>query len=81
MIDEFLKNGALELIEKEVAKAAPHALDRHETSVVALIERIVKSESEPLARRAGEIRARRAREAQGAGSQASDRRQEGRLNG
>jgi DNA topoisomerase I len=48
VIDEFLRNGALELIEKAADKAAPHALDRHETSVVELIERIVKRANEPL---------------------------------
>jgi DNA topoisomerase-1 len=49
VVDEFLSNGALELIAKAVEKAAPHALDRHETAVVALIERIVTRENQPLA--------------------------------
>ena len=49
VVDEFLSNGALELIEKAVKKASPHALDRHETAVVALIERIVARENQPLA--------------------------------
>jgi DNA topoisomerase-1 len=49
VVDEFVNNGALKLIEKAVAKASPHALDRHERAVVALIERIVSRESRPLA--------------------------------
>ncbi len=49
VVDEFVDNGALKLIEKAVAKASPHALDRHERAVVALIERIVSRESLPLA--------------------------------
>ncbi|MEA2720418.1 MAG: topoisomerase [Candidatus Eremiobacteraeota bacterium] len=49
VVDQFLSNGALELIEKAVEKASPHALDRHETAVVALIERIVTRENQPLA--------------------------------
>jgi DNA topoisomerase-1 len=48
VVDEYLSNGALELIQKAVEKAGPHALDRHETAVVALIERIVERESQPL---------------------------------
>jgi DNA topoisomerase-1 len=49
VVDELVNNGALKLIEKAVAKASPHALDRHERAVVALIERIVSRESLPLA--------------------------------
>ena len=49
VVNEFLSNGALELIEKAVEKTSPHALDRHETAVVKLIERIVTSENQPLA--------------------------------
>jgi DNA topoisomerase-1 len=49
IVDQFLKEGALDLIEKAVNRASPHALDRHETAVVALIERIVTSENQPLA--------------------------------
>ncbi|MDB5072361.1 MAG: topA [Candidatus Eremiobacteraeota bacterium] len=49
VVNDFLNNGALELIEKAVEKASPHALDRHETAVVALIERIITSENQPLA--------------------------------
>jgi len=48
VIDEFVSNGALELVEKAVDKASPHALDRHETAVVALIERIITRENQPL---------------------------------
>jgi DNA topoisomerase I len=49
VVDEFVNNGALELVGRAVAKASPHALDRHERAVVALIERIVRRESRPLA--------------------------------
>jgi DNA topoisomerase I len=49
VVDEFVNNGALKLIEKAGAKASPHALDRHERAVVALIERIVSRESRLLA--------------------------------
>ncbi len=49
IVDEFVGNGALELIAKAVEKAAPHALDEHETAVVALIERIIEREAQPLA--------------------------------
>jgi DNA topoisomerase-1 len=49
VVDEFLANGALALVEKAVAKAGPHALDRHESAVIALIERIVARENQPLA--------------------------------
>jgi DNA topoisomerase-1 len=48
VIDEFLKNGALELIENAAARESRDALDRHETAVVALIERLITRESEPL---------------------------------
>ncbi|GAC1619232.1 MAG: DNA topoisomerase IB [Candidatus Elarobacter sp.] len=64
VIEEFLSNGALELIEKAVEKASPHALDRHETAVVALIERIVTRENQPLADvLAKSVRAERAKRA------------------
>ncbi|MBV8371316.1 MAG: DNA topoisomerase IB [Candidatus Eremiobacteraeota bacterium] len=48
VIDEFLKNGALQLLENAAARASADALDRHETAVVALIERLIASEAEPL---------------------------------
>ena len=48
VIDEFLENGALKLIEKSVRKAGPHALSGHEAAVVTLVERIVARESRPL---------------------------------
>ncbi|MEA2664127.1 MAG: topoisomerase, partial [Candidatus Eremiobacteraeota bacterium] len=48
VIDEFLRNGALELIERAVEQADPHALSSHENAVVALVERIVARENQPL---------------------------------
>ncbi len=51
VVDEFLRNGALELIEQAVEKAEradPHALSSHENAVVALVERIVARENQPL---------------------------------
>jgi len=62
VVDEFVNSGALKLVEKAVAKAPPHALDRHERAVVALIERIVSRESRPLAETlAKSVRAERAK--------------------
>ncbi|HZX67716.1 MAG TPA: hypothetical protein VFE70_02475, partial [Candidatus Elarobacter sp.] len=62
VVDEFVTNGTLKLIEKAVGKASPHALDRHETAVVRLIERIVARESRPLANAlAKSVRAERAK--------------------
>src|SRR5665213_3511480 len=62
VVDEFVTNGTLKLIEKAVGKASPHALDRHETAVVRLIERIVARESRPLADAlAKSVRAERAK--------------------
>jgi DNA topoisomerase-1 len=49
VVQRFVDDGALELVEKAVERASPHALDGHETAVVALIERIVTSENQPLA--------------------------------
>ena len=48
VIDEFVANGALDLIERTVEHPSPHALDNQEAAVVELIERIVARESEPL---------------------------------
>ncbi|GAC1583506.1 MAG: DNA topoisomerase IB [Candidatus Elarobacter sp.] len=48
VIDEFLNSGALDLIEKAVRKADPHALTRHEAAVIDLVERIVTRENQPL---------------------------------
>jgi DNA topoisomerase-1 len=48
IIQEFLANGALELIEKAVRRATPYDLSPHESAVVDLIERIVARESRPL---------------------------------
>jgi DNA topoisomerase-1 len=48
VIDEFLANGALELVERTVEKVDAFALSGHETAVVALVERIVARESRPL---------------------------------
>jgi DNA topoisomerase-1 len=62
VVDEFVGSGALKLIERAVTKASPHALDRHETAVVKLIERIVQSASEPLAKTlAKSVRSERAK--------------------
>jgi len=49
VVDEFVNNGALKLAARAVAKAPAHSLDRNERAVVALIERIVKRASRPLA--------------------------------
>ncbi|BDE05992.1 DNA topoisomerase [Vulcanimicrobium alpinum] len=49
VIETFLADGALPLIERAVRTTSPHALDRHERAVVALIERLVAAEAEPLA--------------------------------
>jgi DNA topoisomerase I len=48
VIDEFLRNGALELIEHAVEQADRHALSSHEHAVVGLVERIVARENQPL---------------------------------
>jgi DNA topoisomerase I len=48
IIEEFLANGALELVERAAKKADPDALSRHEAAVVDLIERIVAREKRPL---------------------------------
>ena len=65
VIDEFLKNGALKLIEKAAARESPDALDRHETAVVGLIERLIASEAEPLSDvLAKSVRAERAKRKQ-----------------
>lgn len=48
VLEEFLRNGALELVESRVRSTSPHALSRHEAAVIALIERIVERESQPL---------------------------------
>ena len=49
VIETFLADGALPLIERAARASSPHALDRHERAVVALIERLVAAEAEPLA--------------------------------
>jgi DNA topoisomerase-1 len=48
VIDEFLANGALTLIERRARKTAPNALSGDEAAVVALVERIMARESRPL---------------------------------
>jgi DNA topoisomerase I len=48
VVEEFLANGALELIEKAARSESPHALSRHEAAVVGLVERIIERESRPL---------------------------------
>ncbi|MBV8152338.1 MAG: DNA topoisomerase IB [Candidatus Eremiobacteraeota bacterium] len=50
VIDEFVRNGALELVGKSITKADEHALDAHEIAVVELIERIIAREHEPLSK-------------------------------
>jgi DNA topoisomerase-1 len=47
VIDEFLANGALELVQKEASRAQ-HALSKHEVAVIDLVERIIERESKPL---------------------------------
>jgi DNA topoisomerase-1 len=47
VIDEFLANGALELVHKDVSRAQ-HALSKHEVAVIDLVERIIERESKPL---------------------------------
>ena len=48
VIDQFVRDGALELIDKGLTRADRHALDRHEVAVVELIERIIEREHQPL---------------------------------
>jgi len=48
IIQEFLANGALELIEKSVRREKPYGLNPHERAVIDLVERIVARESRPL---------------------------------
>jgi DNA topoisomerase-1 len=61
VVDEFLSSGALKLVAKS-ARTSPHALDRHERAVVALIERIVRRQNRPLAEAlAKSVRAERAK--------------------
>ncbi len=61
VIDAFVASGALGLVEKAVKRAA-HALDPHESAVVALIESIIARESEPVAKAlAKSVRAERAK--------------------
>jgi DNA topoisomerase I len=48
VIDEFLAHGALDLVERAVDKAGPNALTRHEAAVIALVERAVEREAQPL---------------------------------
>ncbi len=47
VIDEFLENGALTLVQKDVSRAR-HALSRHEVAVIDLVERIIVRENKPL---------------------------------
>jgi DNA topoisomerase I len=75
VVNDFLSNGALELIEKAVEKASPHALDPHESAVVALIERIIEREAQPLsdvlAKSVRAERAKRSKTAKGSKRSAS----------
>ncbi|HEV2642169.1 MAG TPA: hypothetical protein VGT98_05660, partial [Candidatus Elarobacter sp.] len=58
VIAEFLENGALKLVHKEVSRAQ-HALDKHEVAVIDLVERIIERESKPL----GDLLAKSVRQA------------------
>ncbi len=49
VVDHFVANGALQLVEKAVSRASAHALDPHEHAVVAMIERIIEGENVPIA--------------------------------
>lgn len=72
VVETFVNDGALALIEKAVARTSPHALDTHESAVVKLIEKIVERESEPLAKvLTKSVRAERAKRAKPAGKRAS----------
>ncbi|MEO7039533.1 MAG: DNA topoisomerase IB [Candidatus Elarobacter sp.] len=48
MIEEFLAQGTLELTHRAKPNKAQHALSVHEAAVVALVERIVALQSQPL---------------------------------
>ncbi len=48
VVDEFLAHGALELVTEQLSTRERYALSRHESAVVALVERIVARESRPL---------------------------------
>jgi DNA topoisomerase-1 len=48
IIEEFLANGALALVERAAKRVDPHALSRHEAAVVAFLEKIVAREKRPL---------------------------------
>jgi DNA topoisomerase-1 len=69
VIDEFLQNGALTLVQKEVSRAQ-HALNKHEVAVIDLVERIVERESKPL----GDLLAKSVRQAKRAKRSAPGRR-------
>ena len=58
VIDEFLANGAIELVQKEASRAR-HALSKHEVAVIDLVERIVERDSKPL----GDLLAKSVRQA------------------
>jgi DNA topoisomerase I len=58
VIDEFLANGALELVQKEASRAQ-HALSKHEVAVIDLVERIIERDTKPL----GDLLAKSVRQA------------------
>lgn len=69
VIDEFVENGALALVHKEVSRAQ-HALSKHEVAVIDLVERIIERESKPL----GDLLAKSVRHAKRAKRSASARK-------
>ncbi len=64
VVNHFVANGALQLVEKAVKRAPPHALDSHEHAVLALVERIIESDNAPITDAlAKSLRAERAKRA------------------
>jgi DNA topoisomerase-1 len=58
VIDEFVRNGALRLIERKVRTSSRSALSSHEDAVVRLVEGIIEREHAPL----GDLLAKSVRE-------------------
>jgi DNA topoisomerase-1 len=48
VIEEFLRDGKLELVEKTGSKTERHELTGHEAAVIELIERIAERQNQPL---------------------------------
>ncbi|MDQ6943513.1 MAG: DNA topoisomerase IB [Candidatus Eremiobacteraeota bacterium] len=69
VIAEFLANGALELVHKDVSRAQ-HALSKHEVAVIDLVERIIERDSKPL----GDLLAKSVRQAKRAKRSPSGRK-------